>query len=118
MSTNQDFYSMSINELRREYNESYDNPIKRATVRQIIKEKYTEYKLTHNKTTMVSEKVTPTIPAKISSQSRSSRSSRSSQSRPSQSSQSRSSQSRSSYSLPVDDFYEFTDDDFLDANNF
>ena len=44
MSANKDFYLMSINELRHEYNESYDNPIKRATVRQIIKEKYLEYK--------------------------------------------------------------------------
>ena len=111
MSTNKDFYSMSVNELRQEYNESYDNPIKKAVIRQIIKEKYTEYKLSHNKKKNVSDS------SNISSKSSASHIPHA------QYVQNNNKKMKSSKRIVQRkktpkhdiDYYEFTDDDFLDT---
>lgn len=108
MSANKDFYLMSINELRHEYNESYDNPIKRATVRQIIKEKYLEYKQNKKNSVNNSNKSQSTQNKTNSKK----LSNRSDQSRKSQKSRS----SMRDLNVDYDDGYEFTDDDFMDIN--
>ena len=116
MSADKDFYSMSINELRKEYNESYDNPIKKAVVRQIIKEKYMEYKLSHNKkdTTKLNDRrkyeneqyMTNVQHIQNAQNNKGSHYSNYSQ---------KVKKSKPKKKVPVDDYYEFTDDDFLDT---
>ena len=114
MSANKDFYLMSINELRHEYNESYDNPIKRATVRQIIKEKYLEYKQNKKNSVNNPNKSQSTL-NKTNSKKQSNQYNQSRKSQYKQKSRSSMRDSKVDYD-ECDVGYEFTDDDFMDTN--
>lgn len=114
-----DLYSMSIGELKQEYIESYDNPIKKVTIRQILKEKNLKSKLHNNennnnatKKSSTSKSVDKSVTLLNGNRKRTGYNKHD---------KTRNYNSTSRYNRKhrntKNDYYEFTDDDFLDGNN-